>query len=412
MKGFFTSPLLPIFLIVFVGLLGFGIVLPLLPLYARQFGASPLTIGVLMGSYSLMQLIATPYLGALSDRIGRRPVLIISQVGTVISFVLLGLANSLPLLFAARILDGISGGNISTAQAVISDLTEERDRARAFGLIGAAFGLGFILGPAIGGILSAGDNYHTPAYVAAGISLLSLALTIVLLPESLPPERRGQAPPPRVIDIDGLRRALAIEQLGRLLLIFLLFNLAQSGFQGLFALFNQIRFGWGARETGYLLGYVGLLAVLIQGGAIGPLVRRWGEARVLQAGLLLGAAGFVWAGFVGDWRWLLAALVPLAIGFGVSTPTSTSLITRQSPPAEHGRILGLSQAVAAFARVLGPLAAGFALEFGAALPFVIAALLSLAAAWLAFGLQPPSRPSEDPRFRRVGEAVGVGKEIV
>lgn len=406
MKRFFTSPLLPIFLIVFVGLLGFGIVLPLLPLYAEQFGASPFTIGVLMGSFSLMQLVMAPYLGALSDRIGRRPVLIISQVGTVLSFLLLGWANSLALLFAARILDGISGGNISTAQAVISDLTQERDRARAFGVIGAAFGLGFILGPAIGGILSTGGNYQLPAYVAAGISLVSLLLTIFLLPESLPPERRGLAHPPRIIDGEGLRRAFASEQLGRLLLIFFLFNLAQAGFQGLFALFNQIRFGWGARETGYLLGYVGLLGVLVQGGGIGPLVRRWGERRVLQAGLLLGASGFFWAGFVGDWRWLVAALVPLAIGFGVSTPSTNSLITRESSPTDRGRILGLSQAVAALARVLGPLAAGLALEFDAALPFVIAALLSFAAAWLAFGLRPPSRPSEDPRFTRTEQATG------
>src|SRR3712207_1474474 len=213
MKKLLSSPLVPIFLIVFIGLLGFGIILPLLPLYAETFGASPFTVGVLIASYSLMQLVATPYLGALSDRTGRRPVLIISQVGTVVSFILLGLANSLPLLFLARILDGISGGNISTAQAYISDITDEDGRAKAYGLIGAAFGLGFILGPALGGLLSQGENHHIPAFVAAGISLLSLLLTVFVLPESLPADRRNLQRKPRILDVQALRRAWGYGQL-------------------------------------------------------------------------------------------------------------------------------------------------------------------------------------------------------
>lgn len=393
-------PLLPIFLIVFVGLMGFGIILPLLPLYAEQYGASPLTAGMLLASYSLMQLVATPYLGALSDRVGRRPVLIISQVGTVLSFLLLGAANSLPLLFVARIIDGISGGNIATAQAYISDVVGEEDRARAYGLIGAAFGLGFILGPAIGGTLSHGENYALPAYVAAGISFVSLLLTIFLLPESLPPDKRTEQRRPRIVDLPALRRAFGYEQLGQLLLIFFLFNLAQAGFQGLFALFNDRKFGFGARETGYMLAYVGLLAVLLQGGGIGPLVRRFGERRTLQAGLLIGAAGFVWAGFVGSWPMLLLALVPVALGMGVATPTTNSLIARESPPGERGQIMGISQSVAALARVIGPIFAGFALNFEVWLPFVLASLLVLLSGVVALRLLPPSRPSEDPRFRR------------
>lgn len=394
------ASLVPIFLIVFVGLLGFGIILPLLPLYAEQFGASPLVAGVLLGSYSLMQLVATPYLGALSDRVGRRPVLIISQIGTVLSFVLLGLANSLPLLFVARILDGISGGNISTAQAYISDVAEEKDRAKAYGLIGAAFGLGFILGPAIGGVLSQGGNYALPAYVAAAISLVSLLLTIFVLPESLPPEKRNAQRRPRVIDVEGLRQAFGIEQLGLLLIIFFLFNLSQAGFQGLFALFNKQKFGFGATESGYMLGYVGVLGIFVQGGGIGPLVRRFGERRTLQVGLALGAIGFIVAGFVQSWQVLLVALVPIAFGFGVASPTANSLITRESPPAERGRMLGLSQSMAALARVLGPLIAGWALEYEVWVPFVLAALLSAIACWFALRLAPPSRPSEDPRFRQ------------
>jgi DHA1 family tetracycline resistance protein-like MFS transporter len=399
MKRVQGSPLLPIFLIVFIGLLGFGIILPLLPLYATQFGASPLVAGALLASYSLIQLVATPYLGALSDRIGRRPVLIISQVGTVLSFLLLGVANSLPLLFAARILDGISGGNISTAQAYISDITDEKDRAKAFGLIGAAFGLGFILGPAIGGILSQGNNYQLPAFAAAFISLVSLLLTIFMLPESLPPTKRNTHRQPRIIDLDGLRRAFGYQQLGLLLIIFFLFNLAQSGFQGLFALFNEQKFGFGAQETGYMLAYVGFLAVLLQGGGIGPIIRRFGERRTLQVGLIVGAIGFAWTGFVGSWQFLLVALLPVAIGLGVATPATNSLITRESDTADRGQVLGISQSIAALARVVGPLFAGFALEYQVWLPFVLAALLVSVAAAFSLRLVPSAHPSEDPRFQ-------------
>jgi DHA1 family tetracycline resistance protein-like MFS transporter len=400
MKRLLRSPLVPIFLIVFVGLLGFGIILPLLPLYAEQFGASPLTIGVLLASYSLMQLVATPYLGALSDRIGRRPVLLISQIGTVLSFILLGLANSLPLLFVARILDGISGGNISTAQAYISDIADEEGRAKAFGLIGAAFGLGFILGPAIGGILSQGTNYHVPAFAAAAISFVSLLLTIFVLPESLPKEKRNTYRAPRIIDTVALRRALGYEQLGLLLLIFFVFNLSQAGFQGLFALFGQRKFSFGARETGYVLAYVGLLAVLVQGGGIGPIVRRFGERRTLQVGLMLGSVGLLWAGFAASWHVLLVALVPVAIGLGVAAPTANSLITRESPPSERGQILGIGQAFAALARVVGPLLAGFAFHYEVWGPFVLAGVLVALAGALSLRLAPPAQPSTDPRFRQ------------
>lgn len=406
MKRLVRSPLLPIFLIVFVGLLGFGIIIPLLPLYANKFGASPFVAGLLLSTYSLLQLVATPYLGALSDRIGRRPVLIVSQIGTVLSFLLLGVANSLPLLFAARILDGISGGNISTAQAYISDVVDEKNRAKAFGLIGVAFGLGFILGPVIGGVLSHGGNFYRPALAAASISFVSLLLTIFYLPESLPRAKRSQQRQPRVIDIEGVRRAWGYEQLGLLLVIFFLFSLVQAGFEGLFTLFGDRKFGLGPREAGYLLGYVGVLGVLVQGGAIGPLVQRLGERRVLQAGLVAGAIGFVWAGFANSLPMLMVALVPVSFGLGVATPTTNSLIARESPPNERGRILGISQSMSALARVFGPLLSGYALEYQVWLPFVVAALLSLAAWALAVRLVPPSRPSEDPRFRRRDTVAG------
>jgi DHA1 family tetracycline resistance protein-like MFS transporter len=172
----------------------------------------------------------------------------------------------------------------------------------------------------------------------------------------------------------------------------------------LFALFNEQKFGFGARQTGYMLAYVGLLGILVQGGGIGPLVRHFGERRTLQVGLALGAVGFLWAGFVTHWYILLAALVPIALGFGVASPTTNSLITRESPPAERGRIIGLSQSMAALARVVAPILAGLALEYEAWLPFVVAALLGVVACGIALRLAPPSRPSEDPRFRKSDSA--------
>ena len=386
--------MLPLFLIVFINLVGFGIVIPLLPLYAESFGASPAAVGVLLASYSLAQMVATPYLGALSDRYGRRPILLFSLAGTVVSFVTLGLAPSLGWLFAARILDGASGGNISTAQAYISDVTEERDRAKAFGLIGAAFGIGFIAGPALGGFLGRNGNYAAPAFAAAAISLAALILTFVLLPESRPPERRTEVRKPRILDLAGFREALTIGQLGLLFLVFFVFNFAQASFQSMFALFALARFRFGIRETGYILAYVGLLAVLLQGGAIGPIVKRWGERRTMRAGILLAAAGLTASAWVPSWPLLLLALVPLAIGLSIATPSLNSLLTRESPADAYGRILGLSQSAAALARVLGPLVAGFVFDhFGVPVPFLLAAVLLLGALFASRSLKQKSGAS-------------------
>lgn len=376
MRSMRSSPLLPIFLIVFIGLVGFGIIIPLLPLYAASFNASPTTIGVLLASYSLMQMVTTPYLGALSDKYGRRPLLIASQVGTCISFILLGTAGSLPMLFVARLLDGASGGNISIAQAYISDVTPEEKRSRAFGLIGAAFGLGFILGPALGGFLGRNGNYAAPAYAAAFISFISLILTLVMLPESRPAERRADVRKPQILDIAGLREAFSIGQLGLLLALFFMLNLAQAGFQSMFALFARARLEFGVRETGYVLAYVGVLAALLQGGAIGPIVRRWGERRTMRSGFLLAAAGLIASAWAPSWPLLLATLAPLSVGLSLATPTLNSMLTQESPEGAYGRIIGVSQSVAALARVLGPLIAGLIFDqIGVPAPFVFAAIL-------------------------------------
>ena len=390
------SPLIPLFLIVFINLVGFGIIIPLLPLYAASFNASPTAIGFLLASYSLAQMVATPYLGALSDRYGRRPILLLSQLGTLVSFLLLGFANTLPLVFAARILDGASGGSISTAQAYISDVVEERNRAKAFGVIGAAFGIGFIAGPAISAVLGANGNFTLPIFVAAGISLLSLVLTFLLLPESRPADQRQTVRTPHILDVAGLREVLGLGQLSTLFTIFFAFNLAQAGFQGMFALFALQRLGFGLRETGYLLAYSGLLAALFQGGATGPIVKRWGERNVMRSGLLLAAVGLIVSANVYSWPMLLLALTPLSIGLSLATPALNSMLSRESPADSYGRVLGLSQSIAALARVLGPLLAGLAFAYiGVPSPLILAgALLLLTFAFASTLNQQPSLAME------------------
>jgi DHA1 family tetracycline resistance protein-like MFS transporter len=266
------SPLLPIFLIVFIDLLGFGLILPLLPFYAEKFGANELVVGLLIASYSAMQFIGAPILGRLSDRWGRRPVLLFSQVGTFAGFIMMGLANSLPILFLSRIIDGLSGANLSTAQAYISDVTEEKDRAKSLGIIGAAFGLGFILGPAIGAWLSQ-YGYGTVAFVAAGLSALTIILTYFMLPE---PEHKGSAAK-RAFSIAALKQAVAHPLVGSLLAMTFTFSVSFAMFQTSFALFAKARLGFDTQSTGFVLAYVGVLSVIVQLAIVGRLVKKFGE---------------------------------------------------------------------------------------------------------------------------------------
>src|SRR3954464_13389418 len=263
-----TRPLLIIFLTIFVNLVGFGIIIPLLPFYAQTFGASPVVIGLLFAIFSLCQLIAGPVLGDLSDRHGRRPVLVFSLAGTVISFVMLALAHSVWMLFAARIVDGLSGGNISTARAYVADVTEPKDRARAYGLIGAAFGLGFILGPALSGVL-AGISYTAPIWAAAGITLVATVMAWLWLPETVHRAQAGTGNPfsylPSLMQRPLVRRMLAID---------FIYWLAFATFQTTFSLFVARRFGFGVAKTGYFFAAFGILGAVAQGGFIRPVVRR------------------------------------------------------------------------------------------------------------------------------------------
>lgn len=336
-----------IFLVIFVNLLGFGIIIPLLPFYADQVGATPLQIGFLFAIYSLCQIVAAPLLGGLSDQYGRRPILLLSLMGTVISFGMLAVANTLPLLFAARVIDGLSGGNISTARAYMSDITEEKDRAKAYGIIGAAFGLGFIFGPALGALLGR-YSFAAPAWGAAVLALLALFLTWIWLPETNLGTATRRNPWGEVPSM------LVRPVLGRLLVLDFLYWAAFSVYQTTFALFAKIRFDWGIAEVGYVLALVGLIGAVVQGGLVGMVVRRIGEKATLLWGLSLAAIGLGTAAFVYSWPLFVATLIPAAIGAALSNPALIALISRTSREGEQGRVQGVSGALESLGRTVGP----------------------------------------------------------
>lgn len=370
--GLFT-----IFLIVAIGLLGFGLILPLLPFYAETFGATPGQVGLLVAAYAAAQFIGAPILGRASDRFGRRPILILSIAGTIAAFIMLALANSLWMLFASRLLDGFTGGNISIAQAYITDVTDEKNRSKGLGLIGAAFGLGFIFGPAVGGALSV-YGFAVPAWVAAGFSALSLVGVLLWLPESLTPEMRAKlaARARQEFTLQNLLAALRRPRVGPLLHIRFFYGLAFAAFQSIFPLFAQYQLGFNAQQTGYVLAYVGVLVVLVQGVGIGWFTARMSENRlVFWSAALLGATLLTW-GLSKNLVLLLSVLAPLALASGLLNTLLNSLLTKSVDKEEFGGILGLSASIESLTRVLAPSIAGYLLgSLGAWAPGAAAALI-------------------------------------
>jgi DHA1 family tetracycline resistance protein-like MFS transporter len=363
-----SRPLFVIFLTIFVNLIGFGIIIPLLPFYAETFGASPIVIGLLFAVFSICQLAAAPALGELSDRRGRRPVLIFSLAGTVVSFVMLALAHSLTMLFLARIVDGLSGGNISTARAYVADVTGPKDRARAYGLIGAAFGLGFILGPALSGAL-VNVSYTAPIWAAAIITLAATGVAWLWLPETVHRAHAGTGNPfrflPALVRRAGLRRMLAID---------FVYWFAFAIFQTTFALFAARRFGFDASQTGYVFSAFGLLGALVQAVCIRPVARRLGDKRTFVVGLCATMAGLVAAALAPSVVWLYVALVPLALGIGFGHPTMASLVSRAAHGDEQGRVQGAASALESLGRTVGPVWGNASLQhLGDATPYLSAA---------------------------------------
>ncbi len=363
-----------IFLFVVVDVLGFSLILPLLPYYARTFGASSFVVGLLVASNAVTQLVGAPVIGRLSDRYGRRPLLILSISGTVASFFLLGIANSLWLLFLSRALDGLLGGNVSLARAYITDVTDEENRARGMGLIGAAFGLGFTVGPALGGFLSAGGNYSLPAFVAMGLAAINLVGVLLWLPESLPPEERGEED--RRSRFKALLEALQRKCVGPLLRTRLFYSLAATMFQTIFSLYAMERLGLDAQTTGYVLTYVGVLIVLIQGGGIGWLTERFSEKQLaLWAMGLMALSLLGWALVPTLWA-LITVLFPLSVATGILNTLLSSLLSKAAHRDEVGGVLGLESSLGSLTRAISPVVGGFFIqEIGAWAPGVAGAAI-------------------------------------
>ena len=377
-----TRPLLIIFLTIFVNLVGFGIIIPLLPFYAETFGASPLVIGLLFAVFSLCQLVAAPALGDLSDRWGRRPVLIFSLAGTVVSFIMLAMAHSIAMLFAARIVDGLSGGNISTARAYVADVTEPKDRSRAYGLIGAAFGLGFIFGPALSGML-AKVSYTAPIWAAAALTLVATAMAWLWLPETVHRTQAGTGNP-----LSYLPALLRRPRVRRVLVIDFLYWFAFAMFQTTFALFAARRFGFDAPQTGYFFAGFGVLGVFVQGACIRPIVARVGDKPTFLLGLSFGAVGLIAAALSHSVTMFALSMVPLALGIGFGHPTMSSLVSLVAGREEQGRVQGAASAVESLGRTIGPVWGNASLQrFGESTPYFSAAALLLLTLLITLGFQ-------------------------
>ncbi len=345
-----------LFAIVLTDLIGFGIVIPLLPFYGERFGASPFTVTVILAMYSLAQLFAAPLWGRLSDRWGRRPVLLVSLAGAVVAYLWMGVAYSLWVLFAARFLQGAMAGNIAVAQAYVADVTTPENRAKGMGMIGAAFGIGFIIGPALGGFLAGGD----PATNLRGLILLSF------------------------------------------LVIF-----AFAAMEVTFAMWARRQFAWGPLQVGYVFTFVGVISATMQGGLVGRLVKRHGEARLLTTGLAAILLGLLILPAATGVTLLLAATGLLAVGLGLTQPSLNSLISRRARSDEQGEVLGVNQSVGSFARIVGPWLAGILFEvFGRAAPFLAGAALMAVALILAVRVL--RLAADQGQLAAAGEPLGAG----
>src|SRR4051812_12420003 len=354
------SPLFVLFLTVFIDLIGFGIVIPILPLYAEHFHASPIAIGWLTGIYSGMQIIFTPILGKLSDRFGRRPVLFVSIVGTALGFALMGLAHSLTLLFVARILAGITGGNIAIPQAYIADVTAPEKRSRAMGMIGAAFGLGFTFGPLIGGVMSR-ISYSAPFFFSAGLAVINAALVYLILPESLSREHRAR--PHQEASIIEVFRHGRGAMFAIVLSTYFFLIVGFSIMTTLFALFTERRFGYDAQANGYLFGFVGIVSVIVQGGLIGRLIKMFGEVALARAGMILTTVSLALLPMSHNLAFLLLVSEGLSAGSGCASPPLSGLASQMVEQSWQGRALSVLQSAGSTARLLGPLLGGWLLTF-------------------------------------------------
>ena len=364
------SPLAVLFLTVFVDLLGFGILIPILPTYAKSFGASATEIGFLSAIYSLTQMAFAPVWGRLSDRVGRRPIIIATALGACVAYVVFGVAESLWLLFVARGFAGMCGANIATAQAYVADVTTPETRARGMGMIGAALGLGFTVGPAVGGLAAHFGGKHAPFFVAAALAALNAGWAFVALPE---PERHASRP---ARGLGSYADALRLPHLGFYILLFLIVTFAFSNIETAYVLFTHDEFGFGERDNGLMFTLIGVVMVIMQSSVVRPLTRRYGSERLIAAGTFVTAIGSVLLVQAQVWWHLLPATVLIAVGTSLYSPSLSTVISINAPAERQGEMLGVAQSAGAVARIAGPGGAGLIYQHaGHAWPFYTCALL-------------------------------------
>jgi MFS family permease len=360
-----------VFLTVFLDLLGAGILIPILPYLVRQFRTDAFTVGLLSVSFSAAQFFAAPVLGVLSDRFGRRPVLLFSILGSAVGYFLFGWAGTLWLMYFARIVDGVTGGNISTAMAAIADISDPKDRAKNFGLIGMAFGLGFIIGPALGGLLSK-VSLQAPAYGAACISLVTAAFGYFALPETLPPEKRrkGGAAWADLSPFRPIAAALERPQLRLLLGALFFLNFAFTALQTNFSNFTMERFQFTAEQNAWVFAFIGLMVAILQGGVVRRLLPVFGEVRLAVVGFLVFIAGFLVLAAAWIPWWVYPSMALISVGSAFTNPTLNAMISRRASAVEQGSILGTTQSVLSLTRVFGPAWAGLVFDhFGSGAPY-------------------------------------------
>ncbi len=381
--------------VVLIGMTGFGVFLPIFPFLALELDATATTTTIAMGAYSLGQLVSSPFWGRLSDRIGRKPILIAGLIGSVISYLWIARAGSVEELGAARLFGGLMAGNIGAAFAAAADLADEKTRARNMGLLGAAVGFGFIAGPALGGLLigetATREGFALVCYASAALGALAVLTALIFFRETLSAEARASRDAPRT---GRFALFLSRPALTRFVVVTFLVIAAQALMEVTFGLWAELELSWGPREVGWTLAALGVGAVLLQGGGAGAAARALGERMTLLIGLALFAAGFGGLAVSHEVSTMAAALVALTIGIGLATPALNSLIAAQAAETERGAVMGLSQSASAFGRVIGPLGAGALFDsMGSAAPFVAAALLTLAALFVALG--EPARETAD-----------------
>ena len=382
-----------------VDLVGFGIVAPLLPLYAKRFGATGFVGGLLFSSFSLAQFVCAPLLGRLSDRMGRKPVIVLSLFGTAIGCFLTAAANGLPLLFLGRVIDGASGASVAVAQSAVADLAAPEDRPRLLGMLGAAFGVGFVIGPAIGGLASV--RPALPFVVAGVIAAVNGVAAIVRLPETRAAGAVQRSPEHRLaglVDATVHRRSLGV-----LLLVMFAATCAFSGFEATFSRFGGVRFGLTLGSAAVVFVGIGLFLTLVQGGLVGPVTSALGHRRAYTLGLSLSGLGLVLLAAATTWWLLVPALAALAFGQGVAAPTLTSLVVDRVPPDQRGQALGFQQSAGALARIVGPAVAGKLFDVRVPLPYLVGAGLTLAALGLLASDRSPAgagAPTSEPQPTR------------